>query len=109
MPAAHALWKGGLFWPNFLGPRARRAANFWRAVNPRIRQARTREAIKNRLEGYSGLCSSLSPYMPEPRRFRPTRNHRSTALDKQSFDPLESEAGVARTLVDFGPRRAHFA
>jgi len=47
--------------------------------------------------------------MPEPRRFRPTRNHRSTALDKQSFDPLESEAGVARTLVDFGPRRAHFA
>ena len=27
----------------------------------------------------------------------------------QSFDPLEPEAGVARTLVEFDPRRAPFA
>ena len=47
--------------------------------------------------------------MPEPRRFCPSRNHRSSTLHKQSFDPLEPEAGVARTLVDFDPRRASFA
>jgi hypothetical protein len=47
--------------------------------------------------------------MPEPRRFCPSRNHRSSTLHKQSFDPVEPEAGVARTLVEFDPRRAHFA
>jgi len=41
--------------------------------------------------------------------FAPSRNHRSGTLHKQSFDPLEPEAGVTRTLVDFDPRRAHFA
>jgi hypothetical protein len=47
--------------------------------------------------------------MPEPRRFRLSRNHRSGTLHKQSFDPLEPEAGVVRTLVDFDSRRAHLA
>jgi hypothetical protein len=28
---------------------------------------------------------------------------------QQSFDPLEPEAGVARTLVEFDPRRSPFA
>jgi hypothetical protein len=54
------------------------------------------------------LCGGLSPYMPEPRRFRSSRHHRSGTLHKQTFDPLEPEAGVARTLVDFDPRRAPF-
>ena len=56
-----------------------------------------------------GLCGGPSPYIPEPRRFRPSRNHRSGMLHKQSFDLLEPEAGIARTLVDFDPRRAPFA
>jgi hypothetical protein len=38
-----------------------------------------------------------------------SRSHRSGTLHKQSFDPLEPEAGVARTLVDFNPWRARFA
>ena len=39
-----------------------------------------------------GLCGGPSPYMPEPRRFRLSRNHRSGMLHKQSFDLLEPEA-----------------
>jgi hypothetical protein len=35
----------------------------------------------------------------------PGIGHRSTRR-KQSFDPLKSEAGVARPLIDLGPRHA---
>jgi hypothetical protein len=41
--------------------------------------------------------------------FRLRRDHRSSARHKQSFDPLEPEPGVARTLVEFNPPRAPFA
>ena len=74
---------------DFLGPRARRAANFWRAVNPRIRQARTREAIKiawNDIRGYTAafrrICQSREgfarPAIIGPPRWTSSRSIRSS-------------------------------
>jgi hypothetical protein len=49
--------------------------------------------------------------MPEPKRrwFSLSWGRRFGPLHKQLFDPLKPKAGVARTLVDFDPRRAAFA
>jgi len=51
------------------------------------------------------------PGIPERKRrwFFLSWGRRFGPLHKQPFDPLEIEAGVARTLVDFDPRRAAFA
>src|SRR5215472_8060998 len=46
---------------------------------------------------------------PEMTRLSPSRKHQSGALHKQSFDPLEPKADLARTLVEFDPRRVPFA
>jgi hypothetical protein len=57
------------------------------------------------------LCGVLAPCMPEPKRrwFCLSWGRRFGPLHKQLFDPLKPKAGVARTLVDFDPRRAAFA
>jgi hypothetical protein len=57
------------------------------------------------------LCGVLAPYMPELKRRQlcVSWGRRFGPLHKQAFDPLEIEAGVARTLVDFDPRRTAFA
>jgi len=61
-----------------------------------------------------GLCGALSRYMTaydraEMMKALPKPGESVRCAHNQSFDPLEPEAGVARTLVEFHPRRAPFA
>jgi len=61
-----------------------------------------------------GLCGALSRYMTaydraEMMKALPKLGESVRCAHNQSFDPLEPEAGVARTLVEFDPRLAPYA